>query len=74
MTIEVGGDDARLGLSVLAASIRQAASVAQALYAGAQIRVIFPIEPETFFVIDSAASVWPVELETPQTIARYAIC
>jgi hypothetical protein len=60
----------RLGLSVRAESIRQAASSAQTLYPGAQIRVIFPIEPETFFVIDSAARVGPVEFESPQTIAR----
>ena len=67
---EVGSDDARFGLSVRAESIRQAASIAQTLYPGAQIRVIFPIDLETFFVIDSAATVGPVEFETPQTIAR----
>ena len=47
----------RLGLSVRAESICQATSSAQTLYPGAQIRVIFPIEPECFFVIDSAATV-----------------
>ncbi len=43
---EVGIDDARLGLSVRAESIRQAASIAQTLYPGAQIRVIFPSSPK----------------------------
>lgn len=70
VSLEVSSsDDARLGLSVRAESIRQAASIAQTLYPGAQIRVIFPIEPETFFVIDPAATVGPVELKMPQLIA-----
>jgi hypothetical protein len=66
---EVGSDDASFRVVRAGLEHPSGASIARTLYPGAQIRVIFPIEPECFFVIDSAATVESVELETPQTTA-----
>lgn len=63
----VEGD--RFGVMVRAESIGQALSIAGSLYPGLKTQVVFPIEPETFFVDDPAATVGPVELEMPESVA-----
>lgn len=71
VSVEVsnGGGGADFGLSVRAESIGQAVSIAESLYPGSKTQVMFPIEPETFFVEDPAATVGPVELEMPESVA-----
>lgn len=70
VSVEVNnGGVARFGLSVRAESIGRAVSIAESLYPGSKTRVVFPIEPETFFVEDPAAMAGPVELEMPESVA-----
>ncbi len=63
-----GGAD-RLNLSVRAESIRLAVSTVEGLYPGADVRVAYPIEPETFFVRDASASTRPIEFEMLKSMA-----
>ncbi len=44
-------------------------SIADSLYPGSESRVVFPIEPETFFVEDPVTATEPIESETPKTVA-----
>ena len=68
--IEVVGSGADcLSLSVRAESIRRAVGVVEGLYPGADVRVAYPIEPETFFVRDAAASTRLIEFEMPRSVA-----
>ncbi len=69
VSIEVDSGAGRFGLEVRAESIARALSIAKALYPGADARVVFPIEPEGFFVEDSAATPGPVGLEMTQGVA-----
>ncbi len=70
VSIEVvdGGAD-RLSVSVQAESIRRAVSAVEGLYPGADVRVAYPIEPETFFVRDAATSTSLIEFEMPKSVA-----
>jgi hypothetical protein len=70
VSIEVvsGGVD-RISVLVRAESIRRAVSAAEGLYPGADVRVVYPIEPETFFVRDAAASTRQIEFELPKGVA-----
>ncbi len=63
VSIEVGSDTARWGVVVRAESIGRALSIAEAFYPGTDVRLVFPIEPEGFFVEDPAATPGPVRLE-----------
>ena len=55
VSIEVHDGTARFAVAVLAKSIQQALSIVAARYPGSVARVKFPIDPESFFVEDSAA-------------------
>ena len=62
VSIEVESGASRFGLVVKAESLVRALGIAKALYPGADARVVFPIEPEGFFVEDPCATpgpVWP---------------
>ena len=67
--IEVDSGAARFGLTVRAETIVRALGLAEALYPGADARLVFPIEPEGFFVEDPAAAPGPVEPEMAQGVA-----
>jgi len=67
--IEVSSGDALFSFSVRAESVCRALNIVEALYPGAQTRLVFPIEPETFFVKDPAAVVGLVELQMPKSVA-----
>jgi hypothetical protein len=54
--IEVGENAARRQVEVMAESIRGALGVAEEHHLGGDARVVFPIEPETFFVGDPLSS------------------
>jgi len=70
VSIEVVSSGAdRLSVSVRAESIRRAVSAAEGLYPGAHVRVTYPIEPETFFVRNAAASTRLIEFEMPKSVA-----
>ena len=69
VSIEVDTGAARFGLTVRAESIGRALGLAKALYPGADARVVFPIEPEGFFVEDPAATPGPVGLEVLESVA-----
>ncbi len=55
VSIEVHDGTARFAVAVLAKSIQQALSIVAARYPSSAARVRFPIDPESFFVEDSAA-------------------
>ena len=65
----VSSDAASLRVSIQAESIRRAVSVVETLYPKADVRVLYPIEPETFFVRDTAASTGMVKSEMPKSVA-----
>jgi hypothetical protein len=48
--VEVGSGTDRFSVAVLAVSIEQAVSIAEAHYPGGEAQVVYPIEPEAFFV------------------------
>ena len=68
VSIEVDSGAARFGLAVRAESIRQALSIAEVLYPGADARVVFPIDPEGFFDEDPAATPGPDGLEMARDV------
>jgi hypothetical protein len=50
ISVEVRSDTARFRVGVQAESIRKALSMVGGRYRTSEVRVIFPIEPEGFFV------------------------
>ncbi|TCJ20253.1 hypothetical protein E0L93_01700 [Rubrobacter taiwanensis] len=56
ISLEVIRRTDRFEVEVQAASIRQALKVAGEVYPGSEIRVLFPIEPEVFFVRSGVAT------------------
>ena len=62
-TVEVSDGAARYGVAVQAESIGQAVEIVEKLNPGSGFRVKFPIDPETFFVKDRAATAGPIERE-----------
>ena len=67
--VEVGSDTTRFGVAVRAESIQRAVEVVKAYYPGADIQVVHPIDPESFFVGNPAAPLGLVELERPESVA-----
>ena len=55
VSIDVHSGTARFAVAVLAKSIQQALSIVAAQYPGSDVKIKFPINPEGFFVEDSAA-------------------
>jgi hypothetical protein len=55
VSIEVHDGTARFAVAVLAKSIQQTLSIVAAQYPGSDVKIKFPINPEGFFVEDSAA-------------------
>jgi hypothetical protein len=56
VSVEVGPEDAGLRVTVRAASIEQALRITNARYSGSEVRVVFPIKPDTFFVAEETTS------------------
>ncbi len=65
ITVEVGHGAARYRVAVQAESIRHALKIVEGLNPGSDLRVKFPIDPEAFFVKDSAATVGQIKREKP---------
>ena len=55
VSIEVRSGVARFRVGIQSSSIQRAVSLAQTLYSASDVRVIFPIDPEGFFVEDVLA-------------------
>ncbi len=55
VSIEVHSGAARFSVAIKAQSIQEALSIAAARHPSSVTRVKFPIDPESFFVEDSAA-------------------
>jgi len=55
VSIEVHDGTARFAVAVLAKSIQQALRIVAARYPSSATKVKFSIDPESFFVVDSAA-------------------
>jgi hypothetical protein len=69
VTIEARSGGARFRVAVQARSIRRAVSLVGARYQDAEVRVKFPIEPESFFVEGPAARAELVESDHPKEMA-----
>lgn len=52
VSVEVGPEDAGFRVTVRADSIEQALRITNARYSGSEVRVVFPIKPDTFFVAE----------------------
>ena len=50
VAMEVHDGDARSRATVRAGSIREAVSITRGRYPGRDVRVLFPIDPEDFFI------------------------
>ena len=61
ITVEVGQGAVRYRVAVQAESIRRALEIVERVNPGSEFRVTFPIDPETFFVGDSAAMTGLIE-------------
>ena len=66
VSIEVRSGAARFRVGIQASSIQRAVSLAESLNSSSNVRVIFPIDPEGFFVGDPSAKEGPVKRGRPQ--------
>ncbi len=55
VTVEVGRGAIQYRVAVQAESIRRALEIAEGVNPGREIKVMFPIDPDSFFVEESAA-------------------
>ena len=69
VSIEVSSGVSRFRVMVQAESIRRAVSLVGGRYPGSDVRVIFPIDPESFFVKDPIARPELTEFVMPERIA-----
>jgi hypothetical protein len=66
VSIEVRSGAAHFRVGIQASSIQRAVSLAKGLYSATDVRVIFPIDPEGFFVKDAFAKEGLIERGIPQ--------
>jgi hypothetical protein len=69
VSIEVSSGAARFHVAVRAESIQRAASIVATRYPGGNCRVKLPIDPQGFFMNETAAGAGIVGLERPNVIA-----
>ncbi len=67
ISIEVDSGDARFRAAVRAESIERAMGLASARYPGTEVRVLFPIDPDSFFCREGAVleAAEPIRPEVP---------
>ena len=63
VTVEVGRGAIRYRVAVQAESIRRALEIVEGMNPDREIKVTFPIDPESFFVEESAAVAGQIEQE-----------
>jgi hypothetical protein len=66
VALEVRSGVARFRIGIQSSSIQRAVSLAQRLYSASDVRVIFPIDPERFFVEDVFTKEGLIEGGKPQ--------
>jgi hypothetical protein len=66
VSIEVCSGAARFRVGIQASSIQRAVSLVKGLYSASDVRVLFPIDPEAFFVEDAFAKEGLIERGMPQ--------
>jgi hypothetical protein len=66
VSVKLGDGSIDFRVSVRAESIEQAVSLASERYPGSKVRVLFPIDPESFFIGDQGLVGAPVSLEMPE--------
>ena len=66
VSIEVKNGATRFRVGVQAMSIQGAINLVKAYYFAGDVRVIFPIDPEGFFVEDALAKEGLIERDMPQ--------
>jgi hypothetical protein len=69
VVVEVWDNTTRSSVVAQAKSVREAASIAAAVYPDAAVRVKFPIDPEAFFVKNSAARAEVVSSDRLEEVA-----
>jgi hypothetical protein len=69
ISVEVRSGAARFDVAVQAESIQQAVSFVEDRYPSDNVKVRFPIDPESLFVEDVAARTGTVALMIPERIA-----
>ncbi len=57
VAVEVGDEGANFIVSVQAKSIERALNAVEAIYSTTEAKVIFPVDPESFFVEDGAEAI-----------------
>ncbi len=63
VTVEVGRGAIQYRIAVQAESILRALEIAEGMNPGREIKVTFPIDPDSFFVEESAAVAGQIEQE-----------
>ena len=67
--LEVRSGATRFRVSARAASIQRAVSVAGARYPGGEVRLVLPVEPETFFAGAGHDEAESVGVQMPESVA-----
>jgi hypothetical protein len=69
VSVEVRNGAARFRVGVQASSIQSALNLVKGLYSASDVKVVFPIDPESFFVADPVALEGSTGFETPGGMA-----
>lgn len=69
ISVEVSSGVASFRAAVWAENIEHAVDIASTQYPRSEVRILFPIDPETFFAGDSGATVNQIQLEMPMVAA-----
>jgi hypothetical protein len=69
VSVQVCSGSVSFKAAVWADGIEKALSLARTRYPGTEVRVIFPIEPESFFVTETVSSSRVVRPEMPKEAA-----
>jgi len=56
ISVEVGNESNALGVTVQAESIGHALKIAGGVFPDSELRVTFPLDPDSFFVLDGSAA------------------
>jgi hypothetical protein len=66
VSIEVRNGAARFRVTVQASSIQRAVNLVKGSYSASDVKVVFPIDPEGFFVEDALAAERAIHRSNPQ--------
>jgi hypothetical protein len=69
VSVEICNGASRFRAGVWAESIERALSLVKARYPSGEAKVVFPIEPEAFFVVGEVSACEVIRLETPEEAA-----